>query len=386
MPPSVHQAWVAGSGPKVKPCGAAAARRSSSTVPGRTRAVRRSGSSSSTPAMWREKSRTTAVLHAWPARLVPPPRPRRGAPWRRQAATAASTSAASRGLREARGWSQKELAQANGIAPGTLSEYESGKLELTRERLEELLAPMAVGADDVESGLAGEPLFRPAPAAPATPVDPTAAERRILKRAAARLVRRVGDEFKAWWLAEVRQTHAAADRSAAEALWRRLKAHPAGERRALVEREPAMHAWALAERLCAESEEEAPGSAVEALGARRARPGGRPPRRGAGELAPLPGGLLGCLRGQCAPRRRPAQSCRRRLRRGTGARGERRPRRPTSPRRRSGARPGSLPAPGAAAVRRSAGAARAGAGTHSAGGFRLHPLEPSVHVRAEWRL
>src|SRR5436309_12874685 len=203
-----------------------------------------------------------------------------------------------RGLGEARGWSQKELAQANGVAPGTLSEYESGRLELSRERLEELLAPLAVGADDVENGLAGEPLFRPASAASATPVDPTAAERRIVARAAARAVRRVGGELKARLLAEVRQAHAAADRAAAEALWRRLKAHPAGERRALVEREPAMHAWALAERLCAESEEAAPGSAVGALAARRARPGGRPPRRGAGELAPLPGGLLGRLRGQ----------------------------------------------------------------------------------------
>jgi hypothetical protein len=42
-------------------------------------------------------SRTTATLQACPARLVPAPRPSSGAPKRRQAATAASTSSASAG-------------------------------------------------------------------------------------------------------------------------------------------------------------------------------------------------------------------------------------------------------------------------------------------------
>ena len=60
----------------------------------RTR-VRRS--SSTTPCMYFEKSRTTATLQVWPATLVPPPRERTAASNSRQAATVAITSAASLG-------------------------------------------------------------------------------------------------------------------------------------------------------------------------------------------------------------------------------------------------------------------------------------------------
>jgi len=44
-----------------------------------------------------EKSSTTAALHPWPARLVPPPRESTGAPNLRQTVTAATTSASSLG-------------------------------------------------------------------------------------------------------------------------------------------------------------------------------------------------------------------------------------------------------------------------------------------------
>ena len=47
--------------------------------------------------MYFEKSSTTASLHVCPARLVPAPRPRTGAPWRRAPPTAATTSSASAG-------------------------------------------------------------------------------------------------------------------------------------------------------------------------------------------------------------------------------------------------------------------------------------------------
>ena len=97
MPPSVQYACVAGSGPNVRPCRSAARRRSSSTAPGSTRASRRAGSTSRTRRTWREKSSTTATLQHWPAREVPAPRVRTGAPNRRQTATAATTSSADSG-------------------------------------------------------------------------------------------------------------------------------------------------------------------------------------------------------------------------------------------------------------------------------------------------
>src|SRR6185295_15696798 len=45
-------------------------------------------------------------------------------------------------LRSAKGWSQKELAEATGLSRSIISEYETGTTELTRDRLEWLAAVM----------------------------------------------------------------------------------------------------------------------------------------------------------------------------------------------------------------------------------------------------
>ena len=92
MPPSVHRLCVDGSGPKVRPWAAAAARRSSSTTPGWTRAVLAPGSMLSTERRCREKSMTTASLTAWPPMLVAAPRGSTGTSCRRQIPIVASTS------------------------------------------------------------------------------------------------------------------------------------------------------------------------------------------------------------------------------------------------------------------------------------------------------
>src|SRR5262249_49142374 len=73
-------------------------RRSSRTQPGWTVPSLPSGSMRRTWCMYLEKSITTATLQHWPARLVPQPRPRTGAPWRRAAATVSTTAAPSRGV------------------------------------------------------------------------------------------------------------------------------------------------------------------------------------------------------------------------------------------------------------------------------------------------
>lgn len=166
---------------------------------------------------------------------------------------------------EAFGWTQKELAAANGISPSTVSEYASGVLELTLERFEELITRKGGGADDVQNAIAAATLIHRSPPAPATPVDPTPQERRVIDRAAGRMLHRLGADFKARLIDEVRHEHAAADREEAEALWRRLVPRPVAERRRIVEENAAFHHWALAVRLCAESEAMAPGCAVKAL-------------------------------------------------------------------------------------------------------------------------
>ena len=123
MPPRVHQAWVAGSGPKVSPWRSAARRRSSRTTPGSARATRRSGSISTIRVMWRDMSSTTASLHACPARLVPAPRARSAAP-----ASAASRAAARTSSWSAGNTTPTTRPPARGVAPlpalGTVPAYE----------------------------------------------------------------------------------------------------------------------------------------------------------------------------------------------------------------------------------------------------------------------
>ncbi|HEX3531314.1 MAG TPA: helix-turn-helix transcriptional regulator [Thermoanaerobaculia bacterium] len=166
---------------------------------------------------------------------------------------------------EAFGWTQKELAAANHISQSTVSEYISGVLELTLERFEELITKKGGGADDVQNAIAAARLIHRSPPAPATPVDPTPEERRVIDRATGRVMHRLGAEFKERLVAEVRLAHADADRAEAEALWRRLAPRPVAERRRLVEKVATFQVWALAVRLCAKSEDMAPGCAVEAL-------------------------------------------------------------------------------------------------------------------------
>nr|WP_246292529.1 hypothetical protein [Lentzea indica] len=103
MPPIVQRLCDDGSGPKVSPCGATASRRSSSTTPGSTRAVRACGSTSRMRFMPRENSSTRPGPMALPAMLVPPPRAVTGTPSSRQARSAAETSSGERGKATARG-------------------------------------------------------------------------------------------------------------------------------------------------------------------------------------------------------------------------------------------------------------------------------------------
>ncbi len=74
-----------------------ARRRSSSTVPGSSRASLRSGSSARIWRRYFDMSMITATLQHWPQRLVPPPRERTGAPCFRQRAIVSTTSSMVRG-------------------------------------------------------------------------------------------------------------------------------------------------------------------------------------------------------------------------------------------------------------------------------------------------
>jgi hypothetical protein len=86
------------SGPKSRPSGRTWWFSSSCTTPGCTRAHFSSRFTSSTPFMYREKSRTSARFTVCPVSEVPPPRERNGTPCFCDSASAARTSSASRGM------------------------------------------------------------------------------------------------------------------------------------------------------------------------------------------------------------------------------------------------------------------------------------------------
>jgi hypothetical protein len=97
MPPIVQLTCVDGFGPTIRPCSFRPSFTLSSAAPGSMTAVFAAGSTDTRWWQYLVQSITTASLQHWPARLVPPPRDRMGAPASRQTATAATAASTLRG-------------------------------------------------------------------------------------------------------------------------------------------------------------------------------------------------------------------------------------------------------------------------------------------------
>jgi len=160
-----------------------------------------------------------------------------------------------------------DLAALSGISKGLISRYELGTDRLSREKLEEVAAVMSYEPVDVDAVLSGilRATTRP-PLGPLSPVDPTPAERRRIRRALGRLAQAELERMEEQFIKHLRETRAQRDRNAAEDLVRWLLEEPDPRaRRELVEGSRQYHQWAVAERLCHESERAAAGSAEKAL-------------------------------------------------------------------------------------------------------------------------
>lgn len=160
-------------------------------------------------------------------------------------------------LRSVRGWTQKELAEASGTPRTVLSDYETGRRVLSREKLESLAGEMEFGAEAVEAARLGVKLVGLAAEESGSPLDLTAAERRRIVLAALEVAQGAITAVVSTLVRDIREVRARQDRDEAEVLWARLKSLPPQERRRLVEADGEYHAWALCERLCAESEKAA---------------------------------------------------------------------------------------------------------------------------------
>src|SRR5438552_4300538 len=97
IPPSVQFMCVEGFGPKLRPAPDSCSLSTSRTMPGSTRQVRAALSTESRRLQYLDQSSTTAVFVHCPARLVPPPRERTGAPCSRHTATASAAASTVRG-------------------------------------------------------------------------------------------------------------------------------------------------------------------------------------------------------------------------------------------------------------------------------------------------
>jgi tetratricopeptide (TPR) repeat protein len=140
-------------------------------------------------------------------------------------------------LRVHAGWTQGQLARANGISASLLSVFETGGKHLSRERLEELVAPLGEGPDAIEETLLylGTLRAEAAPEPPGSPFELSLSERRQLRRAAAVVARAAQRSAYAELAGTRRQALVQEQLSRAKLSWRRLARAAAAERRAMVE-------------------------------------------------------------------------------------------------------------------------------------------------------
>jgi tetratricopeptide (TPR) repeat protein len=159
-------------------------------------------------------------------------------------------------LRAARGWTQQRLAEAAGTYGRVVCDYETGRRRtLPRETFDRLVTAMGYGADEVHLTLlfvAG--LLAGSPEAPATPIDPSAADERRIRRTAVHTALLEAGRIAAELRRVARGLKAEQARREGARLWEELRRETPARRRQLVESRAELRSWPLAERLCEESE------------------------------------------------------------------------------------------------------------------------------------
>jgi transcriptional regulator with XRE-family HTH domain len=167
-------------------------------------------------------------------------------------------------LRSGLGWSQVELGEAASVSPSLLNDYEHGRKDLKRDRLEHLISFMGLGPEEIDATLERLNANRAAAKVPGG-AEGLSPARRGIEAAAARAGRLAAEFVRSAlsivsWEAEALQA-----REAARRLWPRLERRTSEERTALVEGSKKFRGWALSELAAAKSIEKAPSSPAEAL-------------------------------------------------------------------------------------------------------------------------
>jgi len=149
-------------------------------------------------------------------------------------------------LREARRWSQTDLAKAKGHkSHRVISRYENGE-PLSREELHDMAALMGFSRDAVEALLFVHSLVSPpSPPESASPVDLTPEELQRIDRAVLADGWTRATELRARLIEDKKQQKARKARQKAAEFWGRLKPLSSPVRRELVGDSPHFWNWAL---------------------------------------------------------------------------------------------------------------------------------------------
>lgn len=169
-------------------------------------------------------------------------------------------------LRRTLGWSSAELAEKLHISPNALSDYERGQRKLSREKAEELIAPMGLDAEALDEAL--ESVRRARERGKAVyPADPD--EEEDDRGGVEAMLRRLGAGMAEAFRPVVRlllvDVRAEADWRLARGYWRQLAGRPQERRLEMVRASPQYGLWTLSALACAESIKAAADSAQRAV-------------------------------------------------------------------------------------------------------------------------
>jgi transcriptional regulator with XRE-family HTH domain len=166
-------------------------------------------------------------------------------------------------LRESLGWSQGQLGEAAGIKANLVSDYEQGRKQLHRERLEVLAAAMGLGSERIDEVLATIEAVRSGVRLAAD--DPFQSRRRRIEAIAAQVGRLAAGFARAALNLLTIGSEAVHAHDRADLLWRRLKRERPEDRLLLVEEGRRYRSWGLSVLVAEESLAAAPNHPKEAL-------------------------------------------------------------------------------------------------------------------------
>jgi transcriptional regulator with XRE-family HTH domain len=156
-------------------------------------------------------------------------------------------------FRSGQGWNQAELADAAGIPPSLLNDYEKGRKALTRERLEHLASVMGIPPERIAESLACLEANRAASRATAYAPGSLGASRRRIDAIAARAGRLIAEASRSLLTLLTAEGEALVARQRAERQMERLRKRTPAQRLFLVDEARNYRHWALAERAALES-------------------------------------------------------------------------------------------------------------------------------------